>query len=112
MFKDWPEYVYHIIDSLVPDEKNRAACYRKMDKWLKIYVHQDAQKAFCRAMVNTVLSNDWDFTKLTNFNTNPQIHNYKTWRKGVIHPNNLKNPYIPEESKLQIAKMLEGKPRE
>ena len=77
MFKDWPEYVGHLIDNVVPDERNAKAARAKLSHGLSLYPHNSIMVSFCKAFINGVLSNDWDWTKLTNFHTNPQIHNYK-----------------------------------
>lgn len=110
MFKDWQEYADHLIETLIPEEKNRVALRKKMEHKLKLYIDRDVRIALLRTVIETILSNDWDWTKLGTFETNPYVRAYKSWRKGnPPHPGWIRSYYIPEEAKPMIAAALKGK---
>jgi len=109
MFKSWADYAHHIIDNIIQDDKNKTAILKRMDKGLKTYVHEPIRSAFCRAVINSVLSSDWDWTKLTNFEMSPENYTYRKWREGNANLDMLKNSkHLPEfainEIKTQLSR--------
>ena len=88
MFDTWGEYTRHLIKNLVPEKKNREELNRRIESGLKIYKNHIAQEAFFKAIINTVLSADWDYTKLANFESSPNVNLYrafitKNFKEGI-----------------------------
>ena len=55
------------------------------------HVHTD----FYRAIINTILSNDWDLTKLTNWEDSPNVSHFRKYIKtGVATEKDKKNKYV------------------
>jgi predicted phosphoadenosine phosphosulfate sulfurtransferase len=79
MFANWEEYARHLVKNLVPDEKYRDLLNEKIDK--NEYLHQ--QTGFWKVVINTVLSSDFDFTKLQNFLMSGSVD---TLRRFIFNP--------------------------
>jgi len=110
MFDTWESYAEHLIDNIVQDEKNRQTLRKKLAGLLKVYIDPDVRNSLMHVVINTVLSSDWDFTKLKNFQTNPSVYSYRMWRLGrPPHQSWLKTKYIPEEARPMIEQTLKGK---
>ena len=103
MFQSWKEYAYYIIDNLVVDNENKEKVKHQLSLLEKQFTHPAIAKDMYRSIINTVLSNDWDFTRLNNWRTNPNVGIYRSWknhRKGEEHLF-AKCPYIPEEERIK-----------
>ena len=76
-----------------------------MAREFKIYVHEPVRTEMIRVVINTVLSSDWDFTKLQNFRISPPVYGYRRWHRGnPAHPAWLDNKYIPEDAKAACGR--------
>jgi len=103
MFQSWKEYAYYIIDNLVVDNENKEKVKHQLSLLEKQFTHPAIAKDMYRSIINTVLSNDWDFTRLNNWRTSPNVGIYLSWknhRKGREHLF-AKCPYIPEEERIK-----------
>jgi predicted phosphoadenosine phosphosulfate sulfurtransferase len=74
MFKDWEEYALYLLDNLVPEEKNKNPIKEHVEKYRKYMVTPKVKSAYYQKVINTILSNDWDLTKLTNFCIDPYFY--------------------------------------
>jgi predicted phosphoadenosine phosphosulfate sulfurtransferase len=82
MFKDWEEYGLHLLNNLIQDEKNKKILLEKIKSKKNIYNGEKVIKQFWRTIINTILSSDWDYTKLANFECRPHIFNYRNYKIG------------------------------
>lgn len=103
MFNSWKEYAMHLAKNLIPDEKNRNEMFFRIEnmKGVKnidgVYAlgNKHVHKDFYRAIINTILSNDWDLTKLTNWEDSPNVSHFRKYIKtGVITEKDKKNKYV------------------
>lgn len=107
MFTSWVEYAHYIVDNIVQDERNKLDLLERMQKGLLIYVDDPIKEYFCREIINTVLSSDWDWTKLTNFSMRPEVYNYRKYKKGFVLPDMLKQTkYLPIGAERQLRDKL------
>lgn len=106
MFKSWEEYGLYLIDNLVLLPENKENLLKKIIPMKNIYTDEEIKKNLWRAIINTVLSNDWDFTKLINFNLRPEVNSYRKFKQGNIHVNMLKQKFIPSDAKIIIKHKL------
>lgn len=103
MFDSWKEYAMHLAKNLIPDEKNRNEMFFRIENMKGVknldgvyalgnrHVHTD----FYRAIINTILSNDWDLTKLTNWEDSPNVSHFRKYIKtGVATEKDKKNKYV------------------
>ena len=101
MFSGWKEYAYYLADNIIQDDANKKMLYSRISKTADFYSHELINNDFYRKVIDTILSSDWDFTKLTNFNLSPHVNAYKDFKKG-IHNKYVEryNKYIPNERGL------------
>ncbi len=111
MFESWKEYALHLADNLVPDEKHR----KDLSKWIdktKLFHAEICAKDYWRIIVNTILSSDFDFTKLVNWKMSSHCD---TYRRFILNPNGkdkdkykwikpmrYSTKYLNNEQKLEI----------
>lgn len=117
MFTTWAEYMDHIISNIIQDDANRAAIRRvvasKARSGLAMYEHEPIRTRYIQVVINSVLSSDWDWTKINNFGANPQTCGYRRWKlwragKRPPHESWLTNPFIPDAAKPAIRQALQG----
>jgi predicted phosphoadenosine phosphosulfate sulfurtransferase len=82
MFKDWEEYAYHLAENIIQEDKNKELLLKKINDKKQIYTGENIKNSFWKVIINTILSSDWDFTKLANFEMSPQNMNYRNYKKG------------------------------
>jgi predicted phosphoadenosine phosphosulfate sulfurtransferase len=112
MFANWEEYAIHLAENIIQDDENKKQLYKKMHTKSIFYTkfNTECYNAYWKAIINTILSSDWDFTKLTNFAMSPNIlalryfYN-KEWDK-IIWENNKTNKYLTFEQKQEIWNQL------
>lgn len=109
MFESWEQYGLHLANNIIQDETKRDALLKRIERNRKYYKHSEKiQPDFWKAIINTILSSDWDFTKLTNFEMSPAAYAYKKWvRDGVFpvkYPQYLSAQEIHEYAKQQSEK--------
>jgi predicted phosphoadenosine phosphosulfate sulfurtransferase len=80
MFKDWQEYCYHLIENLIQDDKNKIMINKIINKKKHIYNGDNISKQFWKTIINTILSSDWDFTKIANFECRPHVFTYRKYK--------------------------------
>ena len=94
MFKSWREYRDHLLKYIClhadQQEKFRKR-FEKMDEKLSLFPAKDEMY---KAQIKSILSNDYHFTQLDNWQTRPQMADWRNWMKGKTHRNNSKNLYI------------------
>lgn len=108
MFKTWEEYGMYLLEKLVLDKKNKELLLNKIKFMKDIYVDVGINKILWHTVINTILSNDWDLTKLTNMDLRCDMNNYRKYRKGIYHPMMLKDKNIPTSGKKKILAYYKG----
>lgn len=86
-FKTWKEYAEYLNDNLVNDKNNREELSKmiKMTRGKKgCYENGDTKlkNGYYRVIINTILSNDWDFTRLKNWEDSPVISHWRKYEKA------------------------------
>lgn len=111
MFKDWKEYALHLAKNLIPEKKHLESLYKKIEE-TKLFHMEASAKDYWRIIINTILSSDFDFTKLVNFKMsshcdtlrryikNPQGKNKEKYQ--WIKPMRYSTKYLNNKQKLEI----------
>ena len=82
MFKDWKEYRDHLLVNLVTDQSYQDAMRKRFHAMDEKYgLMKDVSKLH-KVHIATVLAQDIDFTKCSNFEQNPYAITYRRWRRG------------------------------
>ena len=99
MFKTWEEYRDHLLSKFIAPEKQDVFSkkFDSMDEWYKEMVQEQKHRLY-KAQITTILMNDFEFTRITNFVSNNPSINYRKWKqgkeiKGRLTPSDL--AYIP-----------------
>jgi predicted phosphoadenosine phosphosulfate sulfurtransferase len=103
MFTDWHEYALYLAENLIMDEKNKKKILYSLNNY-RGKGNRDYSKAgpklkedFCKQVINTILSNDWDYTKIANWESSPMVNAWRTFmKKKLITRKNKDNKYIVE----------------
>jgi predicted phosphoadenosine phosphosulfate sulfurtransferase len=87
MFKDWEEYSYYLIENIIQEDKNKTALLEIIEKDLQVYDNEKIRDSyFKRAIVPTVLTSDWDYTKIANYKSSHEGLNYRMYKtKNQVH---------------------------
>jgi predicted phosphoadenosine phosphosulfate sulfurtransferase len=83
MFESWKEYAYYLTDNLIENESNKQKIHDYIKKCDGLYDNSLIEKTFYRTIINTVLSSDWDLTKISNFEIRQETNAYRQFKKGV-----------------------------
>jgi len=96
MFTDWKEYRDYLTENILTDplvrEKFRAKFIEMDEKYADIGSSTDMYKN----QINSLLTNDFHFTKLGNWERRPEVNSWRKWKRGIDHPLNRTNKYIPK----------------
>ena len=111
MFKDWDEYRGHLIKYMVPEDDKKfhrdiAEVYRQ--NWR---MFPDKEQLH-RQLARTALNNDLYGVYMRNFETRPDVQEWRFWICGKPNSDNPKNKLIKKsKSAGQYAGMLLDQPR-
>jgi len=97
MFKDWKEYRDYLLDNLIKDglRPRFQKKFQDMDRKFREMAFKDDMY---KEHINTILSNDWEFIKISNFLGRPHTINY------VKHINGKKVDWNRPEKDLKYIK--------
>jgi predicted phosphoadenosine phosphosulfate sulfurtransferase len=101
MFKSWREYALYLADNLADDKEFKDKINKYVKSNTKYMITNSVYVDFYRTLIKTILSQDFDFTKLSNFLTNPYFNTVKKYVNGKINKDNFAinkkyNRYINE----------------
>lgn len=82
MFKDWREYRDHLLVNLVTDQEYQDAMRKKFNQMDTVYALIKDISKLHKVHVATVLAQDIDFTKCSNFEQSPYAITYRRWKRG------------------------------
>ena len=85
-FKTWKEYAFYLADNIIQKQGDR-------DKWIK-QINYDYEFSFIakgemieidfwKVAINTILSSDWDFTKIQNFRLTQCVNAFRQYHRGI-----------------------------
>jgi hypothetical protein len=94
MFADWEEYAYYLAENIIQEDKYRKQLFSKIEAKKGIYIGDNIKLKFWKTIINTILSSDFDFTKIANFEMRPDTYCYRRYRKGDIDKDILNPKYI------------------
>ena len=120
MFLDWEEYAMHLVKNIIQKQEDRD---RIIDyiinsntlKYSKVFYSSFNDKlktGYWKKIIDTVLSSDFDFTKITNWALNPDIGECRSFYKEEWHKIDqriLANPYLTNEQMEKAWNILKNK---
>jgi len=109
MFHSWPEYTEYLIEHIIQEDGRKREVKVKFERGLEFNTDYEVQKAFCKVIIDTILSSDWDWTKIENFMRTPSYFSYREWKRGDINQRMLDHSqYLPKQA-IQVIKHKLGK---
>tara|TARA_B110000908_G_C10266279_1_gene464285 strand:+ start:2122 stop:3288 length:1167 start_codon:yes stop_codon:yes gene_type:complete len=101
MFKSWKEYALYLSENLTKDDEFIKRMNNYIIKNQKFMITNLVYVDFYKTLVKTILSQDFDFTKLHNFLISPYFNTVKKYVNGKITKENYEinkkyNKYINE----------------
>lgn len=88
MFYSWSEYAEHLTENIVQEKKYRDLILNQVLTYRKYILNPQIERDFYRVVINTILSSDWDCTKLINFVTSQNFNTVKKYVDGGITDEN------------------------
>ena len=79
---------------LISEEDIRKKFRRQFELMDERYKDMHHKVDLYRAQITALLANDYEFTKLKNWERRPEIHNYRNFTKGILHSHTAKNKYV------------------
>lgn len=118
MFEDWREYAIHLVENVIQEETNKEKMFKKINQYEDLYSSELISSNFWRVIINTILSSDFDFTKLHNWliaggvqtyrrvKRNPDGKNKKNfvWLRGMLAD----TKYLTIEEKQKLVKYFKN----
>lgn len=98
MFSDWKEYRDYLLDNLITQEKYHKGFvkfFATMDRKYSGIVDIDD---LYKTQIASILTNDFEYTKMKNWKKNPIVGTYVKWTNGIRTRRMLNNKYIPQEN--------------
>ena len=103
MFDTWKEYALHLADKMIPETKNRDMLDTRIKQ--TDYLHGEKPATdYWKTIVNTVLSSDFDFTKLKNHTMKTDCDTYRRFVKNPGGKN--KEKYVWKRGMLKNTRYL------
>lgn len=103
MFKDWKEYAFHLAENLIPEEEFRNKLYKQIER-TSIFDQETSFVGYWKVIINTILSSDFDFTKLKNYTISGDCD---TLRRMIKNPKGKsKEKFVWKRTMLKSTKYL------
>jgi len=94
MFKDWKEYRDHLLENLITDEKHRLIFRKKFKRLDDKYDFEFHKDKLYKVQVQSILANDFEFTKIINYERHPDVDTWRKWKRGITNAWTDTNKYI------------------
>ena len=111
MFQSWEEYACHLINNIIQEEKHVKMLQGQIKRMSAIYTDIEINNTMWQKVINTVLSSDWDFTKLHNWELGSPINAYRSVKKGTSKRENfhkdINSRYMTPELQHKLIKFFE-----
>jgi predicted phosphoadenosine phosphosulfate sulfurtransferase len=116
-FEDWEEYALYLAEHLIqPASENpkdpwihKRKILKQVELKKKIFDTPKIREKMFKVIVTTILSSDWDLTKLNNWFNSHEALSYKDYKKGKISRHTLNDiKYFSEEQQKDIMEKLGG----
>ena len=89
MFEDWKEYGEYLADKLIDKDIYKEQLRKRIEKLEKFMINDIVKTDIYKTVIKTILSSDWDFTKMINFTTNPYFQAIKHYVNGTLTDENI-----------------------
>lgn len=104
MFASWEEYAMYLKDNIIQDEDIKNKIEGIVERLSEVYTDTDIKNDFFKKIINTILTHDWDLTKLKNWTEgNRDSYIYREYKKGNVKRYMLaKSKYVTNEMRNEL----------
>lgn len=110
MFGTWVEYRDYLLEKFITENKEVfTKKFAHMDEWFK---QMPDKLPMYQAQITTILMNDFEFTRLSNFTSSNRAINYRKWKNGKDLMSNLTEKdlcFIPHAGKYTYQELYGNK---
>jgi len=82
MFESWEDYASHLAKYIIQEDIYKEKLSKIIKKTKQLYKNPKAIEDFFKIVINTILSSDWDLTKLNNWLMSSHIYSYRKYLQG------------------------------
>lgn len=94
MFSTWPEYRDYLAENLL-EEPSKSKLIKKFKSMDLKYKDINNKKTLYKTQISSILTNDYNFTKLSNWEKSPAVNTWRRYQRGdTVFFDITKNPYI------------------
>ena len=96
MFVTWKDYRDYLLEKLIADPVWKAGFINKFTKMDIKYAGMNDIEIMYKMQVQSILTNDWEFIKIRNWESTLEVYCFRKWRKiGAIPPKKENARFIP-----------------
>ena len=98
MFSDWREYRDYLLDNLITSDEYHKGFHKYFTRMDKKYGGINNIDDLYKTQIASILTNDFEYTKLKNWQANPNVGAYIKWTNGIRTSQMMKNKYINQDN--------------
>ena len=100
-FESWKEYAYYLAENIIQEDEYRKKWEKQIQydyKFSFIEKGDSIESDFWKVAINTILSSDWDFTKIQNFRLSQHVNAFRQFNRGIYEQDMVKySKYLTQE---------------
>jgi predicted phosphoadenosine phosphosulfate sulfurtransferase len=94
MFQGWEDYRNYLLENLIQRDDQRETIRKEFDRLDEKYKDLNNKTPLYKACVSVLIVNDFEFTKINNFETSPDLAEWRYWRRTGKRRSSGRNQYI------------------
>ena len=110
-FKTWKEYAFYLAENIIQEDEYRKKWEKQIQydyKFSFIEKGDSIESDFWKVAINTILSSDWDFTKMQNFRLTQHVNAFRQFHRGIYKQEMVKySKYLTKAQVDEIKKAVQ-----
>ena len=106
-FESWKEYAYYLAENIIQEDEYRKKWEKQIQydyKFSFIEKGDSIESDFWKVAINTILSSDWDFTKMKNFRLTQHVNAFRQFHRGIYKQEMVKYSKYLTQEQIKIIK--------
>jgi predicted phosphoadenosine phosphosulfate sulfurtransferase len=109
-FESWKEYAYYLAENIIQEDEYRKKWEKQIQyeyKFSFIEKGDSIESDFWKVAINTILSSDWDFTKIKNFRLTQHVNAFRQFHRGTYKQEMVKySKYLTKDQVETIKRSI------
>jgi predicted phosphoadenosine phosphosulfate sulfurtransferase len=109
-FESWKEYAYYLAENIIQEDEYRKKWEKQIQydyKFSFIEKGDSIESDFWKVAINTILSSDWDFTKIKNFRLSQHVNAFRQFHRGTYKQEMVKySKYLTKDQVETIKRSI------